>query len=770
MDRNYLNDKLYYIRENVRKENAQTMLKALDDIYLCKPITLLYFNVKAKVLCEIEEYEEAIEILKFKMNLNLLEEEYIETCKLFQRAYSQINEYQFCEKFKYLENLIRNKLDNRGFEIDVISEIEKARRILEENFLENQNHCLAELSEIYWKSWFVVETLVMEQLIVAQKKLDLKERLFIKTLLETEVNCNFFIEQLQCERRVFILVSNEQNLYRIKVLAKALKLLNKQVYMFMPAISENVESSVNIEETVQISLDNIQVDEQEIIRIIPIQLMVNNVIKGDNIALLLEKVMENNNDDFAMLIGDESLFNSLSKNKYSKKRVQRLSEVKAEAFADNLQFGYFGSYISYISQLYSVDVKREIEKPSEYKFSIVIPVRNSADSLKFTLKTCLEQRNMSEEDYEIIVSDNSAEDYTEIEALIKELDTPKIKYLRTPRKLTLGRSFEYAFIHSKGEFILSIGSDDGILPWGLDILEQVLREFPKDDIFQWDRGFFVWPNNDKIQQQAGQFVIPRSYNKDICITRYNCLEKIHSILTFPDRMYDLPMLYINSGFRRKYIKRLFEETGRLWDGGSQDVYIGIVNLFMYDTIPYINSPITIAGMSANSIGIDGNNGQSRNYDYVKKSEEYFSYYGNIVPYGEEKNCTCISLDKSLLYSSFFRVFTIYKTESKDRLDNVLDLKKVFTIIANLLNYSNIKFDYDIQSLRCSAYNNSNEFGLWFDNEILGIIREPKCVENINEKRYEEGFTLNGGLQLDSRKFNVYDIYEAVKLFGNICNL
>jgi len=52
------------------------------------------------------------------------------------------------------------------------------------------------------------------------------------------------------------------------------------------------------------------------------------------------------------------------------------------------------------------------------KFSIVIPTRNRAYTLYYTLKTCLNQYDF--DDYEIVVSDNCSEDNTA--EMIKELN------------------------------------------------------------------------------------------------------------------------------------------------------------------------------------------------------------------------------------------------------------------------------------------------------------------------------------------------------------
>ena len=54
------------------------------------------------------------------------------------------------------------------------------------------------------------------------------------------------------------------------------------------------------------------------------------------------------------------------------------------------------------------------------------------------------------------------------------------------RSVPLSKSFEYAYIHAKGEYIFALGSDDGLLPWGLSALEEVIEAFPNEEIIQWE--------------------------------------------------------------------------------------------------------------------------------------------------------------------------------------------------------------------------------------------------------------------------------------------
>lgn len=773
MDRIELNNKLHHIRDKSNKDNAAQMLTYLDEIFNFKPVTILYFNVRAKVLCDIGKYDEAIELLKFKLNLCFPEEEYLETCKILQNAYKAIGSETYYKQWYCLELYINYMHTQNENLLSKIKELEQEIVNMEDLFLNNPRESEVEnqLAKAYWESWYTLESTVMYATAIKKLNINYKKSMFFKERIELKTNYAFLLDQLIYSNNAFTLVCTEENYTRIMVLAKAIKLLGHDVFVIMPPVLAEVDKNIDINETVGVSMENIEVDEEGIIKIRPIDISYNNKVIDTNTHLVLEEIVKKQKNDFSMLIASGESFSSINKIQSVKKRMQRLSDFEGDFFERNLIFGYFGSYLSYVSNIYSLDVKSEIEQPSECQFSIVIPVRNSAESLKYTLKTCLEQRGIDKTDYEIIVSDNSLPEYKDVENVVKEFNDPRIRYFRTPRELPLGKSFEYAFIKARGEFIFSIGADDGVLPWGLETIRESLKGFPDDDVFQWDRGFFIWPDNDKVYGQAGQFIIPRGYRStDEKVGKYKSLEKLFSIMDNPSLMYGLPMLYINSGFRRRYLNKLLQYTGRLWDGGSQDVYMGIVNLTINDNIPYINAPITIAGMTSSSIGIEGNNGFSMNEEYVNRMHNYYSNYGNIVPYDNGLKSICVSLDTSLLYSSFFRVLNIYESEKLNLIADNIDLKKVFEIIATKLAYDNLRFDYDIKSLRYSAYYNNYELGEWFDNNVLNVVTSPVIISYSTEKSYSEGFNENGGLHLDCRKFNVNDIYGATKFFQNICNL
>ena len=436
--------------------------------------------------------------------------------------------------------------------------------------------------------------------------------------------------------------------------------------------------------------------------------------------------------------------------------------------------GWACNYLSYISKIYCFNVEEEINKPSECKFSIVIPARNSAYTLKHTLKTCLNQRYKGS--YEIIISDNSTNGNTEVYDLVKEMNDPRIKYYKTPRNLHLPKSFEFAYLKAKGEFIISIGSDDGLLPWALDVIEDVLNKYPDEDIIKWERGFYAWPGFNGGQEN--EFLIPRDYKKGEYNIHYVDREEyLAKILNNPQSMYSLPMLYINSGFKRSYIKKLLKDTGRLWDGICQDIYMGVINVGINREILNINYPITIAGMSSASIGYLANKGE-KDINRAKKNiveAEKTNNIGGFSMSSVERLMPQMGSDVSSLYNSLLRAVArgvfpeVYLTE-------LFDFKKMFLECYKLLDVRDVYYDKNIHYMRYTASLHGEEFLKWFDETIYKEALIPRVIDeervnNISKRKtYTEGKTKLGGITLDASKHGVSNIYEAVKLFQKLTNL
>lgn len=586
-------------------------------------------------------------------------------------------------------------------------------------------------------------------------------------------NMGELVKRLEKDTRdAFIIVcSDTSNLIRCKAVAKALSLLKKQVYFIDLSIPFKVETLISLEDTLQVSLDNREISEYLTV-IHPIELIYKNESLGCNIEYIVDYLNRNElKDKHALLLSSGYFIDQLCQNPLLQKQMGRLYGFQTDYLENNLSFAWCGSYLAYISSLYCFSAQEAICTPAQCQFSIIIPARNSAETLRHTIKTCMEQTYKGS--YEIVISDNSTGQNAEVYALCKEFNDPRIVYIKTPRDLQLAKSFEFAFLHAKGEYIFSIGSDDGVLPWALETLDKIVHQYPDEEIIQWERGFYAWPGFNGGQQN--QFIIPRRYTEG----EYGCYYRdrssyIASVLKEKQAMYVLPMLYINSCFKRSYFNILLEKTGRLWDWACQDIYMGVITSCIHPVILNLEYPLTIAGMSSGSVGAKSNRGTITTKEFqelIAEGNRDHNLGGFCLSY-LERYLPFTRTDTWSLYCSFLRAISIGVLPER-YLYEVLDWKRIFTQLGSELDIRDVSFDRKIHEMRYAAMLHGDEFLRWFDETIYHKSLIPRKINNkkIEElrmkKSYKEGELAMGGVVLDASKYQVNNIYDAVKLFEKL---
>lgn len=105
-------------------------------------------------------------------------------------------------------------------------------------------------------------------------------------------------------------------------------------------------------------------------------------------------------------------------------------------------------------------------------FSVVIPTRSRAQLLRYALRSAL---NQTFDDYEIVVSDNFSQDNTS--DIVRELTTPKVKYVKADRPLTMPENWEFALGHAQGEYITYLCDDDALRPDALKIVADTIAQY-----------------------------------------------------------------------------------------------------------------------------------------------------------------------------------------------------------------------------------------------------------------------------------------------------
>mgnify|MGYP000854882229 FL=1 len=445
--------------------------------------------------------------------------------------------------------------------------------------------------------------------------------------------------------------------------------------------------------------------------------------------------------------------------------IQRLSHCLPPQFSYGFSFAWAGDYLTYISCFYGENIEPLLDAPATCDFSIVIPVRNSADTLRYTLETCLSVDY--DGSYEIVLSDNSDEDRNEVYHLVEELNDPRIRYYKTPFVLPLAKSFEYAYLHARGAFIFSLGADDGVLPWALKYIRKAMEDYPSASVISWHRDYYLWPALTGTSVHKIQLV-EREVSKQYMV--YSLRGEHEGIIAnIKSLLYRIPLLYINAGFRRGYLRDILRQTSRILDGGCQDLYMGTVNLLLQETCVEIQYPLTIAGMSGHSIGA----AMTCDFSHVGEVPPAAAYLplrarrGEYVPRRSEMVIPYIlTADTFVFYMSLYRL-------REFGLPMKFHPEQCYTDLSDHIFLTDLRFDrywglllYGSTLCSKSVHNQCLRFYEKICNRMKQI-EDHEATDIDIKKGYSKG---NQMITLDSTELDCHNIADAVRFEVRILNL
>lgn len=228
---------------------------------------------------------------------------------------------------------------------------------------------------------------------------------------------------------------------------------------------------------------------------------------------------------------------------------------------------------------------------SAVKFSVVIPTRERAATLRHALRTCLGQHF---DDYEVIVSDNDSSPPTR--AVVDEAAGPKVRYVRTPGLLAMSSNWDFAVSHARGEYVVLIGDDDGLLPHALAELDALTRQ-RQARVVRWEPAYYTWPSF-ALPGQGDYLRIPLGRS----VREVDAADVIRGVVSFRDLYTALPMLY-NAAVHRSVLDELRARTGRVFPHPVPDVYSGFAVAAVAGRFLSTDVPMSVAGQSGASNGI-----------------------------------------------------------------------------------------------------------------------------------------------------------------------
>ena len=244
------------------------------------------------------------------------------------------------------------------------------------------------------------------------------------------------------------------------------------------------------------------------------------------------------------------------------------------------------------------------------KFSVVIPTRLRHATLPFTLRSCLQQKF---DDYEVVVADNASLPATR--EVVEAFGSSRIKYIRSEQALPMTVSWSRALDAASGDWVLFVGDDDALLPWTLLELDRLVSQQAVRSV-RWEIAVYTWPCVATADQR-NRLQLPTARDVELVSSQQRVASMVRSPHAAP-----IPLPYHGLIHRSLYEK--VKESGPVFDGPCPDTSAGVMLAALTDEFLELSVPMTLAGVSGKSNGLQGvvEDGTGETYqDFARLNEE-----------------------------------------------------------------------------------------------------------------------------------------------------
>jgi glycosyltransferase involved in cell wall biosynthesis len=244
--------------------------------------------------------------------------------------------------------------------------------------------------------------------------------------------------------------------------------------------------------------------------------------------------------------------------------------------------------------------------------SLIIPTRERAETLSYTLASALAQ---SRRDYEVVVSDNASTDGTR--AVVERAADARVRYLNTGTRRSMCDNYEFALQHALGGHVLFIGDDDAVIPGALDGLLETIAAAPNPLIYTWPLHTYDWPGVGDHARVA--YLAAERPSSEV-----NLKAKAKFVVGMGGwKYYELPSPY-HSAIPRQILDRLRERTGRVFHSTQPDVFTAMAIPAYADVAINLGHSVTLHGRSArsNALGFVSRSGRANIDRFIR---EYGAY-------------------------------------------------------------------------------------------------------------------------------------------------
>jgi glycosyltransferase involved in cell wall biosynthesis len=226
------------------------------------------------------------------------------------------------------------------------------------------------------------------------------------------------------------------------------------------------------------------------------------------------------------------------------------------------------------------------------RFTLVIPTHNRGHLLELALRSVLAQ---DFDDFEVFVSDDQSTDRTpEVATSFRD---PRIRHVRTPRRLSMADHFEWASQLGAGQYLMFLCDDDAVSPELLSRVDQVARD-TRVEVVALKSAVYFPPDSWRVPDRNTLEATAYSGRIIECDSRGMLREMLGRFRnSFTPRGN-------NSFAARRLVETIRSRTGRFFLSPAPDASSSCLLLAHTRIYVLLDEPLHIFGQAPESIGAD----------------------------------------------------------------------------------------------------------------------------------------------------------------------
>lgn len=386
--------------------------------------------------------------------------------------------------------------------------------------------------------------------------------------------------------------------------------------------------------------------------------------------------------------------------------------------------------------------EKAMHKP---RFSIVIPTRERAETLRFAIQTCLVQNF---DNYEVVICDNCSSPATA--AVVNSFGSPRIVYHRSPEPLSMRDNWNLAYSLTRGEYIAFIGDDDGLMPYAFFQLDALIRRYGAKAI-RWDCAVYSWPN--VARKDLADYL-------QLCMSRrltvFDGRQAIHDVMAAKLSAPHLPNVY-HGLVAREVLEEIRGRAGHVFGSYHCDTYSSFAVPYLVDRYLSLTTPMSTSGFSASSNNIA--------FNFMR------SKHSNTQRLRDDNHATGLRLNPTVpdLPTGWSVIADSFLTAKRELFPNdsslTLDRKLLTDLLFEKMPIDEIsEWPLAVGELRRSL-SDDPELVAWFDERLKQVIPKTNPRDSYRPPSFEG--VAGNYLHLDTSKYRVRDVAAATKLATRI---